>query len=351
MPGAAEICALPEKEGKGLNTWRGLPPMHAPKDWKQRAKPFLEHVAFLVPVAKERKRFIQWLAHIVQCPEVLPHTFYVMIAKNTGIGRNLAVGMVTRALRGHVANGVSLPDLLRERLYRTVVRKLLVTVDELREGSSGKRWERQEALKRLVTEESRYINPKYGVPSIEKNCGRWWMLSNHLDAIPFDSTDRRAIIIENPLTPKAPEYYARLYAMLDDPLFSASIRKTLEEFSIADFNPGEHAPVNAAKQKALKSMLTDVERACQQFRDDCEHDLASRADIEWLASNGGYGKREVNPYHLTRAIEAAGMANPHRQITLAGARLYVVVVRNHDIWTRERVQAASTEVLAKAMGK
>ena len=79
--------------------------------------------------------------------------------------------------------------------------------------------------------------------------------------------------------------------------------------------------------------------------------LASRADIEWLASNGGYGKREVNPYHLTRAIEAAGMANPHRQLTLAGARLYVVVVRNHDIWTRERVQAASTEVLAKAVGR
>ena len=48
--------------------------MAYPEDWQERVKPFLEHVEFLVPIEEERERFLQWLAHIVQVPEVLPHT-------------------------------------------------------------------------------------------------------------------------------------------------------------------------------------------------------------------------------------------------------------------------------------
>ena len=200
VPGAAQICRPPEAiDGAktAFNSWSGLTPMKVPEDWKRRAKPFLDHVAFLVPVKSERTRFLQWLAHIIQRPEVLPHTAYLMTTPQTGIGRNLLASMIVRVLRGHVAAGVSLPELLDGGFTGRLSRKLLAIVDEAREGSGDKRFQRAERLKSLVTEEHRHINIKYGTQSIEKNCCRWLMFSNHPDAIPFDNSDRRIVVIEN----------------------------------------------------------------------------------------------------------------------------------------------------------
>ena len=38
------------------NTWRGLEPLPAPLDWELRARAFLDHVAYLVPIRSERRR-------------------------------------------------------------------------------------------------------------------------------------------------------------------------------------------------------------------------------------------------------------------------------------------------------
>ena len=263
----------------------------APKDWKKQAKPFLDHVAFLVPVKSERERFLQWLAHIIQRPEVLPHTCYLMTTSKTGIGRNLLASMIVRVLRGHVAAGVSLPELLDGGFTGRLSRKLLAIVDEAREGSGDKRFQRAERLKSLVTEEHRHINIKYGTQSIEKNCCRWLMFSNHPDAIPFDNTDRRIIVIENPTERKPPQYYERLFKLLDDKQFIASVWRLLERWDISDFRPGEHAPMNTAKTKALEWMLTDVERAVCEFKEDCKTELASRENIRAVVSDDGNGEK------------------------------------------------------------
>src|SRR5262249_42647776 len=109
QPGQPQICSPLERAGgatKSFNSWRGLAPSTAPDDWKERVKPFLDHVAFLVPVEAEQRRFLQWLAHIVQKPQELPHTYYLMITETTGVGRNLLASIVTRVLRGDVAAGV-----------------------------------------------------------------------------------------------------------------------------------------------------------------------------------------------------------------------------------------------------
>jgi hypothetical protein len=346
VPGAAQICAPPEGEGRAMNTWRGLRPMNFPRDWKQRINPFLDHTAFLVPVDRERERFLQWLAHIIQCPEVLPHTSYLMTTRTTGIGRNLLVGMVTRVLRGHVANGVSLSKLLDGDFNGRLSKKLLATVDEVREGNSSSRYSRQEKLKSLITEEHRNINPKYGIPSVEKNCCRWLMLSNHLDAIPFDNSDRRIAVIENPTVPQPPAYYERLYPMLNDLAFIGSIRKALEEWDISKFKPGEPAPMNEAKLKALESMETETQRACRQFKADWKYDIAFRDDIVTLI-----GGDKVNHAHLTMSIQEAGMTNPGRDVRHGGRYKSVVVVRNQDVWTREKVKEVAADVLLKAMGR
>ena len=102
-----------------------------------------------------------------------------MITPVTGIGRNLLASILVRALRGFVAAGVSLPELLDGGFTGRLSKKLLVIVDEAREGSGERRYERATRLTSAQTEEHRHVNHKYGYQSVEKNCGRWLMFSNH----------------------------------------------------------------------------------------------------------------------------------------------------------------------------
>ena len=356
VPGSTQICQPPEAvDGArtAFNTWRGLTPMQVPKDWKRQAQLFVDHVTFLMPVKSERRRFLMWLAQILQQPDVLPHTAYLMTTPRTGIGRNLLASMITRVLRGHVAAGVSLPELLDGGYTGRLSRKLLAIVDEAREGSGEKRYQRAERLKSLITEEHRHINVKYGLQSVEKNCCRWLMFSNHPDAIPFDNTDRRIIVIDNPTEPKPVQYYERLFALLDDQAFIASVWMLLMKMDISDFKPGEHAATNEAKTQALHWMRSDVERGVVEFKEDLNEkvELVSRQAIrDHVSPFDLYGKRpRLSENHLTHAIASAGMINARRRVVdKRGDRHSVVIVRGG--WTMKSVEEVPADKLLKAMG-
>jgi hypothetical protein len=346
-PGSPQICPPPEPNGSeiGFNTWQGLVPVREPPaDWQERVRPFQEHVAYLVPIESERIRFLQWLAHIFQSPGELPHTAYLMTTPTTGIGRNLLASIIVRALRGHVAAGVSLPEILDGGFTGRLSQKLLAIVDEVREGNGAKRYQRTERLKSLITETHRHINVKYGHQTIEQNCCRWLMFSNHVDAIPFDSSDRRIIVIENPKVRKKAEYYETLFRLLDDDLFVASVRKYLETLDISGFRAGDHAPLNAAKDRALASMMSETEHAVLDFKEQCRTELTTRSDIR----NYVKWNTTTNDGHLTHAIERAGMINTGRRIKdLEGKKQSVVIVKGP--WTIESVRKTSSEVILEAL--
>src|SRR5262249_1257812 len=147
MPGAGRFCSPPEPKQPNevaFNMWRGLRVLdHAPADWQLMANLFLNHVKYLIPDADACERLLQFLGHMVQRPEVLPHTYYLFITKQTGIGRNLLASMLTRVLRGHVAAGVDLPELLSGKGYTgRLSQKLLAIVDEAWEGGGAERYRR-----------------------------------------------------------------------------------------------------------------------------------------------------------------------------------------------------------------
>jgi hypothetical protein len=139
-PGEGMICTVPENFHRaqvGFNTWRGFTPLPYPENWQERARLFVNHVSYLVPVESERVRFLQWLAHIVQAPEVLPHTGYLFITPTPGTGRNLLSAMLVRALRGFVASGISIDDVIDAPFNGRLSEKLLYVVDEAHEGNTS----------------------------------------------------------------------------------------------------------------------------------------------------------------------------------------------------------------------
>ncbi|TIW67498.1 MAG: hypothetical protein E5V56_05145, partial [Mesorhizobium sp.] len=117
QPDKPEICQALDANGSGqraYNLWTPPRLRAAPSNWLEWARPFIDHVAYLVPIEVERVRFLQWLAHIVQRPGELPHTCYLMIATTTGIGRGTLASILTRAFRGYVAANADVGMLLNK---------------------------------------------------------------------------------------------------------------------------------------------------------------------------------------------------------------------------------------------
>jgi len=328
-PGAPLFTTPPEGSdagGRAINIWRGLPTMTAPDDWQERARAWEEHLAYLVAVEAERERFVQWLAHIVQAPGVLPHTAYLMFTPTRGIGRNWISGVLARALAGFVASGVSLGQILDGSFNDRLSRKLLAVVDETREGHGVKKYERGNALQRIVTEELREINPKFGVKRIERNCCRWLMLTNFADALPFDNEDRRIIVIENPTERREASYYARLYGLLGDAAFIASVRRWLEMVDVSGFNPGGHAPMNAAKRVALASLESELDQVVREFAEAWPGALCGRDDVRRYARDC-LGGASVDERHLSHAMDRAGLIATGVRVRVGHALDRVVIVR------------------------
>ena len=327
-PGAKDICRPAEGPGLAFNTWRGMPNCLIPEDWEARVQPWVDHVSWLCGDATVP--FMRWLAHIVQRPEELPHTCYLMVTPTTGIGRNWVSGIMCRVLRGYVAAGVDIAAILDGKFNGRLSQKLLAVVDETREGGGEKRYARAERFKSIVNEEVRYINPKCNPETEEVNCCRWLMFSQHLDAIPFDNNDRRVHVILNPTERRSEEYYTHIYGMRSDPLFIGSVYQYLATYDIRGFNPSAPAPLTGAKQKALDAMSTEIDFAIQEFCEVWPGPVATRDHIKMYV--GG----NVSDGHLNHALNRAGLeVLPKRVTSATGARSRVVLLRpvpeNYDI--------------------
>ncbi|TPK17740.1 DUF5906 domain-containing protein [Mesorhizobium sp. B2-5-7] len=346
QPGESEICKAADADQRAYNLWTAPRLMPAPANWHDWAKPFIDHVGYLVPNEAERVRFLQWLAHIVQRPGELPHTCYLMIATTTGIGRGTLASMLVQALRGYVAANADVGMLLNKAFNGRLSQKLLATVDEIREGNNSQRYQQQENFKSAVVEEHRHINPKFGRQRIEKNCCRWLLFSNHLDALPFDNSDRRVVVIENPTTPAAPAWFEYLHGIINHPAFIGSVQHYLATLDISTFKPGERAPMNAAKEKALAAMESAADQAARQFAATWPADLATVADLRDFMS----GDAPSHAGAMRHVIERAGMKTA-RKIKIAAKAQTILIVRGaldpKDLVSADNAKVAGTIINAQ----
>ncbi|BAB48063.1 mll0485 [Mesorhizobium japonicum MAFF 303099] len=326
-PNGAVICEAPESQGAGFNTWRGFQPYRLPDGSQSLVEVWSEHLAYLIPIEAERVRFEQWLAHIVQRPEELPQSAYLFITEETGIGRNWLSSVLVRVLRGYVAAGIDIQEMLDGTFNGRLSRKLLAVVDEAKAGMQGYgRWSHSEKLKSMINPEMRRINEKHGLEFVEWNCCRWLFFSNNWDALPFDASDRRFNVVANPTHRQSPDYYERIYSQIANPDFISAVRKRLELLDISGFKPGAIPDMNEAKRKALGAMASDLDNLLAAFRDEWPGPLAERSDvINYLHVSIAKlpGEKTIN-----KLIEQAGMKLVER-ISIGPNKYRFVVVRDY----------------------
>jgi len=320
-PGYPEFTTDPDGSD-ALNLWAD----------RQRAPavasvaPFLDHIRYLVGDVAECERFLDWLAHIEQHPGVLPHTHYLMVAQQTGIGRNWLASLLARVWAGATRLGFDLVGAMQSGFNGALSRRLLVIVDELKTADTGYgAVNHGQQLKAMLTTEHRGINPKFGRQHTEFNCARWLMLSQHYDALPLERNDRRVIVISNPSERKPADYFRRLYQLLDEPAFTGAVGHWLGQRDISGFNPSEPAPLTVAKGKAIDACIGDVERALIDLRTGTDAQVMRSTQImEYLQD---CGLRPPAGRSLSAAYAAAGMVPCARLVTWQGKKHRVVSLR------------------------
>ena len=339
-PGRPMLCTSPGNV-PAQNLWAPRTAT-APTNWRVLSAPFFDHVEYLVPVAAERERFLDWLAHIEQFSGVLPSTHYLMVASQTGIGRNWLAYALARAFPGHTALGFDLGAALKSGFNGSLSMKLLAVVDELHEGGpGGAHTAAAERLKSMLTETTRLINPKHGRQHTEFNCARFLMFSNHAAALPLADNDRRVIVVENPSQRRSEAYFVELYAWLDNPDFGPALAEALHRRDIAGFNAGAPAPMSEAKARTIRAGRSEIEQAVRDLAREWPSACitSSRLSTEVAATLGG------KTFSVQSACVAAGLVKCRGRIRVFGVPSHVWALRDPNAWRDAEVHDIAVEVV------
>jgi hypothetical protein len=322
--GAGLITKCPSGR-QALNIWRLRASGEVPDNWEWFASYFLQHVVHLWDA--DADSFIDWLAHIEQKPGILPHFGWLHISRLHGTGRNWVASVLTRLWAGNVAASLDLTGLLDGGFNDRLSRCLLGIVDEVNEGGAQK-YRTANRLRQLVTAEVREINPKYGRKRIEHNAARWLIFSNHAGALPLDETDRRFWVVNYEGEPKEASYYVRLYRLLNNSGFLASVREFLLRRDISGFNPGQRPPMNAAKTALVEFSQSEEDAVCKSLVAKWPVDVITASELNAklpVFSN-------VTKPAVRHAMDGAGIRKVAK-IRHATVPQIIYALRNHDQWS------------------
>jgi hypothetical protein len=331
--GGAEFLQDPAGRA-ALNTWRPFDRRLVVDD-PQAVTLFLEQVQYLFE--DSAGRFLEWLAHIEQQPGVLPHTCWLHVATQFGLGRNWLGGLLARVWAGSVAANFDLSAALKSGFNDRLSRKVLAIVDEIDEGGGDSKWQHAETVKRMLTEDVREINPKFGRKSVEFNACRMLLFSNHTHALPTVEGDRRVEVKILRAPPRSAEAYAKLYNALNDPRFVAAVAGFLGAYDLSKFSPGRRALMDESKVEFQAASQSQPAHWAKTLRDHWPVDLITNNEMFRVLDGGGptsvFGgeMRNLTPAHR-RTLAEYGFRSRDKPIKVAGMAARVQIIRNHDRW-------------------
>ncbi len=323
-----------EKMGlKYFNLWRQFPLEAAQGD----VSPFMEHIEYILPDAREAGILLDWLAFCVQNPGEKAH-WAILLQGTQGTGKSY-IGWVMREILGET--NVSFPsnDTIHEVYTGWAKSSQLIVVEEL---MARGRLDLMNKLKPMITQPTVSIREMHKPPYEQPNVFNLLMFTNHEDAIIIDKSDRRYCVLFSKATPRNSSYYEKIWSWSAEN--KAAILYELRTRDISKFKPKGHAPMTAGKKTLIKESMMPLEAWMREgiesqswpFMGDivCTSHLAECLPRSLSnVSAQALGK-------TLKAIEATQLG----QIPLEnGSRMRLWAVRRGDTWRNESPENISAE--------
>lgn len=331
-----------------INSWKGLPVNPATGN----AAPFHEHMKFLCPNPEHQKIFTDFLAHAVQRPWERPQWAVVHVVKTQGIGRGLLHQLMLKIL-GQYATNVPIRELIDPKFDAYLYKNLWIGVEETAITGRGRK-KAMEELKNLVTLSHSNINPKYGaVIHNAEIFSRLFFMTNHLNALPIDPTDRRFWICgpENQtMKPRAAIYYTKLMQLIDSQKFQAAVMHDLMNRDISSFEHGKvpektnltYSMIDASQTLASEAIqhIKDSPRTYPPFGTDKQilnwiHEYVQEQGEQWTP------QIQQDARSIIRELEGVGgrsSNNRLKQYNLGRKYYRFRIVRDEEIWKNPNLE-------------
>ena len=339
-PGAGTIF---EHDGKPmLNAYHinGVEPCDViDEDGQAVVDMFVDHVRFNVAEEREQRILIDWLAYVVQNPGKRVN-WALLIQGAQGSGKSYFVKMLQYVLGDHVRNLD--PTAIAGRFTGWAHGALVIGVEEIRISGTN-RYEVLDRMKPFITNDTVQIEEKGRDHRTVPNFTSYLMLTNHKDAIPLTSGDRRYCVIFSRIQSEeqlyrekggekgAEEYFEKLFSETERRA-DALARFLLDWQLSAEFNPRGRAPDTKARQMMM-SVATSPERLALEdaiAKHQCEVINDKILDVTWLNK---LCEMEGDDIPKTRTLTAILLEMGYEQIEKK--RVKIPSTRaNHYVWIR-----------------
>lgn len=228
-----------------------------------------------------------WLAYPLQNPGAKLRTAIIMHG-DEGAGKNMLFDAMV-AIYGKYGAVVG-QDELEDKFNDWRSCKLFVVGDEV--SSRAELVHNKNRLKSLITSGTVQINPKNLPRREEKNHMNIVFLSNELQPLALDNSDRRYLVVYTPRA-REREFYQKLGKWLEEGGISAFYHYLLE-YPINDFDPSAPAPWTQAKQNLIDLNRKSPEEFWFQWSNheldlpyhSCSIEQAYRAYLRWCVRTG-----------------------------------------------------------------
>ena len=225
---------------------------------------FTDHMKYLFPDEADKAWVLDWLAQMVQQPHVRPTTHILHLAPRHGTGRGWLVSLLGLLVgkENHKATNIGL--LADDTGFSGFLdESVLVTIEETLEKGMG-RFGVSSRMRDVLASKRQHVNRKYGMDGTIDVYSRFFMMSNHMDALVLDDNDRRIAVFASTARPKSEGYYDALYKKLEDSDFVSQVYSFLLN-RVFNARVANHIIKNDARRNLILECRSDTGRAYLEF--------------------------------------------------------------------------------------
>lgn len=337
-PGANQVF---EYEGKSmLNTYRECsikPDDVLSEKGKLAIESFLNHLSFAVEDKREQEIILDWITYVYQNPGKRVK-WALLLQGSQGTGKSY-FGNVMQAIMGNMVTNLD-PSAISGRFTGWAHGALAVVVEEIRIVGTNK-FEVVDRIKPFITNETIQIEEKGRDHRTVPNFQSYMMFTNHKDAIPLMSGDRRYCVIFGRIQSEeqlfkelggekgAEEYFDNLFKGLYEN--TGAFARFFTDRRVSDsFKPNGRAPTTRAKEMMMNLSVSpermEIEDAIN--RCDCHVINDDILDVTWLNE---LCKLEGIDIPKTRTLTAVLLDMGYQQIENKRVKI-AKTGRYHYIW-------------------
>jgi len=320
------------------------------------AKRFLDFMALLIPITKDRDNTLKWCATLIACPKVRMRYGLLLISEIQGVGKGTLMEKILAPLAGWQNTSVPSEKMLIDSDFNSwIAHKRLVLVHEIYAGHSKKPYN---SVKSGVTDDKIEVNEKYVVSYKVNNWSHFILASNSFKALGLVKADRRWFVPGVTENKQAPEYWTKLNTWLVD-----GGLEIIHQWAYDYINEhgavttADEAPESAAKEKIIRASRSEG----QQFvfdlavaaadNEDNAIVLVDRAVRDWLRimlgidSSDRMVDRKVESLATVRAqLREGGMKEMGERIVKGKRHVWFANQKTIDTVFEARTRAENADV-------